>query len=214
MQDRVPLYPGRVTLTPVSGQANTFDLTRADQPTQEGTPLNKASLLKDATAALYGLPNTAVPDNVLSKIKTLIDSANANANTKARIATGSYTGTGTYGASNPNSLTFEFAPKIVLLTIANTGKSGNNPYAYPMLFGSNVGAKDGFTSYIMHTDMLSTTYKNGLGFAGIGSSNYSYTYGKKSSDGKTFSWYNTTDDSAQCNRPASSGLVYHYFAIG
>lgn len=65
MQDRVPLYPGRVTLTPVSGQANTYDLTRADQPTQEGTPLNKASLLKDATAALFGLGTDAVPDDVL-----------------------------------------------------------------------------------------------------------------------------------------------------
>ena len=66
MQDRVPLYPGRVTLTPVSGQANTYDLTRADQPTQEGTPLNKASLLKDATAALFGETNAAVPDDILS----------------------------------------------------------------------------------------------------------------------------------------------------
>ena len=66
MQDRVPLYPGRVTLTPVSGQANTFDLTRADQPTQEGTPLNKASLLKDATAALFGKTNAAVPDDILN----------------------------------------------------------------------------------------------------------------------------------------------------
>ena len=66
MQDRVPLYPGRVTLTPVSGQANTYDLTRADQPTQDGTPLNKASLLKDATAALFGKTNAAVPDDILS----------------------------------------------------------------------------------------------------------------------------------------------------
>ena len=66
MKDRVPLYPGRVTLTPVSGQANTFDLVRADQPTQEGTPLNKATLLKDATAALFGKTNAAVPDDILS----------------------------------------------------------------------------------------------------------------------------------------------------
>lgn len=63
MQDRVSLYPGRVKLEPVAGQAKTYDLTRADQPTQEGTPLNKASLLKDTTAALLGLPNTAVPDD-------------------------------------------------------------------------------------------------------------------------------------------------------
>ena len=63
MQDRVSLYPGRVKLEPVAGQANLYDLTRADQPTQEGTPLNKASLLKDATAALLGLGTDAVPDD-------------------------------------------------------------------------------------------------------------------------------------------------------
>ena len=40
--DRVPTYPGRVVLTPVSGQQNTYDLVRADQPIEEGTPLNKA----------------------------------------------------------------------------------------------------------------------------------------------------------------------------
>lgn len=41
--DRVPTYPGRVTLTPVSGQANTYDMARADSPTVEGTPLDKAT---------------------------------------------------------------------------------------------------------------------------------------------------------------------------
>lgn len=66
MQDRIPLYPGRVTMTPVAGQANTFDMVRADDPTQAGTPLNKATLLKDATAALYGLGTGAVPDDVLA----------------------------------------------------------------------------------------------------------------------------------------------------
>lgn len=65
MQDRVSLYPGRVKLEPVAGQANTYDLTRADQPTQEGTPLNKASLLKDYTCGLLGLSSTAVPDDAL-----------------------------------------------------------------------------------------------------------------------------------------------------
>ena len=30
----------------------------------------------------------------------------------ARIETGSYVGTGTYGASNPNTLTFGFVPKV------------------------------------------------------------------------------------------------------
>ena len=68
MQDRIPLYPGRVTMTPVAGQANTFDMVRADDPTQPGTPLNKATLLKDATAALYGMGTGAVPDDVLAEL--------------------------------------------------------------------------------------------------------------------------------------------------
>lgn len=65
MQDREPTYPGRVTLTPVYGLANTYDMERADRPLQEGTPLSKASLLKDATAALFGLGTDAVPDDAL-----------------------------------------------------------------------------------------------------------------------------------------------------
>ena len=68
MQDRVPTYPGRVKLIPVQGQENTYDMERADQPTQVGTPLNKATLLKDATAALFGLGTDAVPDDVLKQI--------------------------------------------------------------------------------------------------------------------------------------------------
>jgi hypothetical protein len=68
MNDRIPLYPGRVKMTPVAGQANTFDMVRADDPTQAGTPLNKATFLKDATAALYGLGTGAVPDDVLAEL--------------------------------------------------------------------------------------------------------------------------------------------------
>ena len=38
----------------------------------------------------------------------------------ARIAFGSYVGTGTYGASSPNTLTFGFAPAVVVLTAATS----------------------------------------------------------------------------------------------
>lgn len=40
--DRVPTYPGRVTMTPVPGKANTYDMARADEPLVEGTPVNRA----------------------------------------------------------------------------------------------------------------------------------------------------------------------------
>ena len=87
MQDRVPLYPGRVKMTPVAGQTNTYDLTRADQPTQEGTPLNKASLLKDATAALFGKTNAAVPDDILSLLSKSVITQATGKYTKTTIGT-------------------------------------------------------------------------------------------------------------------------------
>lgn len=65
MQDRVPTYPGRVKLIPVLGQENTYTMVRADEPTQEGTPLNKANLLRDLVAKMYGLSEAAVPNDVL-----------------------------------------------------------------------------------------------------------------------------------------------------
>ncbi len=55
MKDRISTYPGRVTLTPVEGQTNTYDMQRADDPIQEGTPLNTANLLTDETATALGL---------------------------------------------------------------------------------------------------------------------------------------------------------------
>lgn len=40
--DRVPTYPGRVRMKPVSGQTNVYDMERADSPVEVGTPINKA----------------------------------------------------------------------------------------------------------------------------------------------------------------------------
>lgn len=68
MKDRTPTYPGRVKLTPVSGQANTYDMVRADQPTQEGTPLNKDTLLKDTTATALGLTGDPTVDEAFAKL--------------------------------------------------------------------------------------------------------------------------------------------------
>ena len=88
---------------------------------QQGTPLNKDTLLKDATAALYGLTNTAVPDDVLAKLANAAFVENGGLtdvggnSVGIQIATGSYVGTGKYGASNPNTLSFEFEPKLVVI---------------------------------------------------------------------------------------------------
>lgn len=50
MIDRIPTHPGRVKLTPVSG--NIYDMEMADDPIEAGTPLNKALL--DHAVAAYG----------------------------------------------------------------------------------------------------------------------------------------------------------------
>lgn len=47
-----------------------------------------------------------------------------NAVTAPKIETGSYVGTGTYGASNPNTLTFGFTPKVVIISINGTSTYG------------------------------------------------------------------------------------------
>lgn len=57
--DRVPTYPGRVKMTPVPGQANTYDMVRADSPTVEGTPIDKAafdSIIQSRLTGRYYTP--------------------------------------------------------------------------------------------------------------------------------------------------------------
>lgn len=68
MKDRVPTYAGRVRLTPVANQDNIYDLVRADEPIQEGTPLNKANLLTDETAQAMGLTSDATPNDAFAQL--------------------------------------------------------------------------------------------------------------------------------------------------
>lgn len=56
MKDRSPKFPGRVKLLPVSGQENIYDMTRADDPDDTGTPFNTRTMLRDSTARFLRLP--------------------------------------------------------------------------------------------------------------------------------------------------------------
>ena len=74
MQDRIALNPGRVLITPESGEPYYATLTRADNPTQEGTPLNKANLLTDETeAALFGSVSDRTVDQAFKGIANKIN---------------------------------------------------------------------------------------------------------------------------------------------
>lgn len=68
MKDRIPVYPGRIKLVPSDAADDYFVLTRQDEPTQEGTPLGKATLLSDATAALLDLSGDPTVNDAFQKI--------------------------------------------------------------------------------------------------------------------------------------------------
>lgn len=71
MKDRVPTYPGRMKLTDVNTGVVTYvDMELADQPIEDGTPLNKANLLTDATATALGLDplDDPSPDDAFDQI--------------------------------------------------------------------------------------------------------------------------------------------------
>ena len=62
MENRVSTKPGRIKLTDDSGNIKYYTMERADEPTVEGTPLNKATLFDSENENRYGcsLPNDAL----------------------------------------------------------------------------------------------------------------------------------------------------------
>ena len=117
---------------------------------------------------------------------------------KVQIATGSYTGTGTYGESNPNSLTFGFEPKLVIVWFAYQ-PSGN----YGLMPASTSSSFAWERSFI---------YTKGQCRTQIYYNNTSYP-NELSVVGNTFSWY-TTSNNASHGQLNQSGVTYEYFAIG
>ena len=73
--DRIPTYPGRVKMTPVEGQSNTYDMVRADQPTEVGTPLNRAlfeSIRSDVTALQHNVSDLVTSHAQKTTVGTLV----------------------------------------------------------------------------------------------------------------------------------------------
>lgn len=106
-----------------------------------------------------------------------------------KIATGSYTGTGTYGASNKNSLTFDFDPKLVYI-YKTTGN-----YTYQMFCG--VGAARTFTAF--------------AGDSSSGTATLSRYSSVMNLNGNQLTWYYYEGAGSQLNE---AGGTYNYIAIG
>ena len=119
----------------------------------------------------------------------------------ARVILGSYVGTGKSGKSNPNQITL--AEPFKLLCIYGIQHTDS----YTSISDSDI-------CNIIPSSIIPTEYTSGFGF-GMG---YNYnprdTYGKKSTDGKTFSWYfDLTTPDATSEQLNASGTVYYYYAI-
>lgn len=120
----------------------------------------------------------------------------------ARVILGSYVGTGKSGKSNPNQITLAEPFKILCIY----GRQ------YTDLYESIDASGSGSVSNIIPSSIIPTEYTRGFGF--FYSNNSRDSYGKKSADGKTFSWYfglsPTGAEDVQFN---TSGVVYYYYAI-
>jgi hypothetical protein len=120
----------------------------------------------------------------------------------SRVILGSYVGTGKTGKSNPNQITLAEPFKILCIY------GMQRPDSYQSIDNSG----NGNTSVIIPSSIIPTEYTSGFGF--FYSSNSRDSYGKKSADGKTFSWYyDYTPSDAATVQLNLSQVVYHYYAI-
>ena len=143
-------------------------------------------ILADSTKTLYGLDATAVPDDVLALLKTLVDNAQTSADEKAKMQVGSYVGTGTYGSDNPNSLTFDGKPKFVF--VAQKAQSTSSARGY--YFTAVVNQETAMVERVA-TDSTSTDAH----------------FVQLSWGDKTVSWYSIANAERQLN---TSGTEYVY----
>ena len=160
---------------------------------------SKTETLMADTLSKYGLTSDKLPNDVFQQIKTLIDNAQASADGKAKIQTGSYVGTGTYGASNPCSLTFNFMPKFLFFSgVPND------------IITDNTGAPHLMELYYINNKMYGIALKSIRG-------DYLTVYTTKYTcdlNGNTLSFYSTYDGYPLEVTPNIQGYIYNFCALG
>lgn len=186
MQDRVPTKPNRYAVYDDNHNFLRYEYhERADEPTQEGDALNKANLLPDAVATALGLTGNPQVKDALIELNNL-------ASSKAKVVMGSYAGTGTYGASNPNVLNLNGAPQIVLIYAPNAGSYGK--FGIFLVNSSTyIGFVENSSYYQFHTSYAAFAWHSPC-----------------SVSGNTLSWYNAYDAVSQFNE---NGSLYFYAAV-
>lgn len=195
MTDRNVQFPNRYQLTKVAGTDDIYDLTPAPGTiTEEGTSINKATLLQDATAALYGLGTDAVPDEVFQfcvRPGTILWYASQDAPSGYLICDGSvisrtdysvlFSVIGTAFGAGDGSTTFSL-PDLRAKFIRGAGTSGG----YTATFGetqeaTTIAAVTGFFQSVANYDRYenlndpNTRYGNYMGGTTVGN-NYIRPY--------------------------------------
>lgn len=217
MQDRISNHPNRWVLTPVAGETNTYDFTRADDPTVAGTPLNKATFLPDAVAsaleAATGVSGITLPSEALNALATVL-SGFGDISKTAYVETGSYVGTGIISSlasqsgdnvyiRNVNtapSLTFSFMP--LFLFIKAVTASSKKYYQYgtsQLLFDPTIASPEAITGANGLQWIYPLTNIGNRGF--IVSEN-------------TIKWFYASSTSDAADLLNTSGNTYYYLAIG
>lgn len=104
--DRVPTYAGRILLTPVEGMPDTFTMTRADEPTVEGTPIDKALFDSIVQSRLTGRFYTPTFNRQTANVTTVnsnpIPASGWVVNGETSATNGLYVTTSSESQSNPS----------------------------------------------------------------------------------------------------------------
>lgn len=174
----------------------------------KGDPGSDAEVTKSNIESALGYTpadaGSVVEMNVrLEEAEEGVETLAAAVNHATKTQAGSYVGTDTFGSSSPCELTFDFVPKLVML-IAYKGSAGYSDGVY--------NSPDEITYPVIYCPWLSTEYEEGKGFRPNASASSSVYMAKKSSDGKTISWYvSAGGKQAQYN---SSAYEYQWIAFG
>ena len=121
------------------------------------------------------------------------------------VETGYYVGTGESGELSPNSLTFDFVPKLIFLF--DSGGRPHIQYDFDRYDSTPIYGLCSSLTTKFEKDKLFNSPHYLAGYKGS-------IFAKKSEDGKTISWYiegKGVDDKAQHNK---AGVIYLYFALG
>lgn len=125
-----------------------------------------------------------------AELQAICDTLEENdAKKESFIETGTYIGTGTYGADNPCELHFSFVPSLVWMWCMDA---------------------ENYTDNFMCPSLLTTSYSESDHVFGATSASCKRR-GKRSEDGKTIYWYHTDSASNQRN---SSNKSYGWIAFG